>query len=58
MMDAVEDHYYKDLNNPNTGYSELDCVDFLTHLRTTYGGLRDKDIEACNETIKRSGMKA
>jgi hypothetical protein len=49
---TVDEHYYASLNHPETGYSEVDCMDTLTHLRTRYGAMRDKDIIAYNETIK------
>jgi hypothetical protein len=58
IMDAVEEHYYESLNDPDTGYSELHCVDFLTHLKTACGRLRDQDIEAYNKTIKEKWDKS
>ncbi|CAB9516435.1 expressed unknown protein [Seminavis robusta] len=49
-MEAVEEVYYKALEDPDLGYYQIKYIDFIQHLRETYGELDDDDL---SNNIKR-----
>ncbi|CAB9496446.1 hypothetical protein SEMRO_5_G004200.1 [Seminavis robusta] len=43
-MEAIEEVYYADMEDPDDGYSQVSYIDFIVYLREEHGELSDDDL--------------
>ena len=51
IIAAVDKTFIKILDDREFGYSDVSCLDILTHLKTTYGTIESEDIEANRNSL-------